>query len=266
MQSDEELAAAFEAGRSAWPGIALTYTCFANRMRELGVPPADLALRGRDLYLAAACAEGDPTALRCFDEQFIARIDGMATRFGLGPNLLDEVRQKVRVKLLVGKSPSIARYRGGGPLLAWVRVTAARVAVDVAAAARLPEPMPEEEMLDVLVSREANPEIETVKALYRERFQEALEASLAGLTTRDKTLLRLHLVDGLNIDGIGAIYRVHRATVARWLVAIRARVFAGLRQRFALGAEASTSQMRSLVRIFRDDIQLSAKRLLGPEG
>jgi RNA polymerase sigma-70 factor (ECF subfamily) len=237
---------------------------FGVRMRTLAVAPEDLLDRGSDLYLASACAEGDPGALRIFDEHFVGRIDVVTARFAMSPTLLDEVRQRVRVKLLVGTPPAIAGFRGGGPLLAWVRVTAARVAVDVAAAARVPDLVPESEMLDVLVSRDANPEIETVKRLYRERFQEALESSLAELAARDRTLLRLHLVDGLNIEAIGAIYRVHRATVARWLVAIRARVFAGLRERFALTSPASTSQMRSLVNLFREDIHLSARRLLDP--
>jgi RNA polymerase sigma-70 factor (ECF subfamily) len=265
MDLDDDVAAAFEKGRSAWPGAALMRDEFARRVHELGVSAQDLACRGADLYLAGACAAGDAGALRIFDEHFIARADLVAARFGLPPALLDEVRQRVRVKLLVGNPPSIARYRGVGPLLSWVRVTAARVAVDVATAAQVSSQVSESELLDRLVSGDENPEIETVKRLYRERFQDALESSLAELGARDKTLLRLHLVDGLNIEAIGAIYRVHRATVARWLVAIRARVFAGLRQRFALTPETSSSQVRSLVRLFRDDIHLSAKRLLGSE-
>jgi len=233
MTFDQEIAAAFGAGRAAWPEASHSLESFAAHVRALGVDDADLVARASDLFLASACAEGDPAALRAFERAFIAGVDVVAARVGLPRQLLDELRQRVRVKLLVGEAPAIGRYRGRGPLMVWVLVTAARVAADVAAAASVPESAPDTEMLDLLVSADTSPELEAVKARYRERFRAALEASLAELTAREKTLLSLHFIDGLNIDCIGAIYRVHRATVARWLVAIRARVFARLNERFA---------------------------------
>jgi len=50
---------------------------------------------------------------------------------------------------------------------------------------------------------------------------------------RERTLLRMPLVDRLNIDRLGVIYRVNRATVARWLVAIRRRLFEEVRRELA---------------------------------
>lgn len=64
---------------------------------------------------------------------------------------------------------------------------------------------------------------------------------------------------------IGRIYHVHRATVARWLVAIRGRVFDDLRGRVALNWGTSTNDLRSLVRILRDEIHVSARRILTAE-
>ena len=173
-----------------------------------------------------------------------------------------EVRQKVRLKLLLGTPPGVARYRGQAPLTAFVRVTAVRVAVDVAAAAAATRNRPDDEMLDLLVSTDADPEMETARALYRDRFQTAIEESLANLSAREKALLRLHFIEGLNIERIGAIYRVHRATVARWLVAIRTRVLADLRKRLALQLGTTPSELRSLVTLFRDDLHVSAHRIL----
>ncbi len=102
-----------------------------------------------------------------------------------------------------------------------------------------------------------------MKHAYRDRLIGALEESIQSLDARDKTLLRLNVVDGLNIDVIGRIYKVHRATVARWLVAIRRKIFDDLRARAALHWGASSGDLRSLVRILGDDIHLSARRILG---
>jgi RNA polymerase sigma-70 factor (ECF subfamily) len=261
MQSGDEVLVAFAAGKAVWPRALLSQEQFARRVRERDIRPQDLANHGSDLYLAYACAEGDPGALALFEESFIRNVDLYIARSGVPPELTCEVRQKVRVKLLVGSSPGIGGYRAEGPLTGLVRVTAVRVAVDVAAAAG--KVSADQEILDLLVSADSNPEVATAKALYRDRFRAAVEESLAGLKTRDKTILRLHVVDGLSIDGIGAIYRVHRATVARWLVAIRNGVVADLRKRLALHLGASPSEVRSLVQLLRDDIDVSARRILG---
>jgi RNA polymerase sigma-70 factor (ECF subfamily) len=265
MQSVDDLTAAFETGRAAWPAVVLSYEQFARRMQESEVISGNLATHAADLYLMCGCAAGNVAALRLFEDHFIKTMDHHLARSGVLPEWLSEVRQKVRLKLLVGNRPGIASYRGQGPLSAFVRVTAVRVAVDVAAAAAAMKHRPDEEILNMLVSMDASPEVDTAKTLYRERFRAAVEETLAGLTKREKTLLRLHFIDGLNIEGIGAVYRVHRATVARWLVAIRNRALADLRNRLALHLGGTPSELRSLVSLLREDIDLSARRILGSE-
>lgn len=261
MLSEEAVKKAFNAGAATWPGLSLGFEAFARRVRKLGVAAEDLPAHGCDLYLASACAEGDRDALRVFEEELIGKVDVYVARSNVPREWANEVRQRVRVKLLVGKDPAIGRYRGEGPLGALVRVTAVRVAVDVVAAGA--GRVHDGEIVDQLVSMDASPEVDAAKSLYGERFRGAIEHSLAQLSVRDKTLLRLHFVDGLNIDGIGAIYRVHRATVARWLVAIRGRVLEDFRSRLALNLGGTPSEVRSLVKLLRDDVQVSVKRLLG---
>ena len=129
----------------------------------------------------------------------------------------------------------------------FVRVTAVRVGIDVATAAAAMNRRPDEDVLNLLVSMDANPEVEPARTLYRERFRSAIEETLAGLTKRERSLLRLHFLDGLNIDAIASIYRVHRATVARWLVAIRNRALADPRGRLALHLGGTPSELRSLI-------------------
>ena len=60
-------------------------------------------------------------------------IDTALTRLGREPMFVDEVRQVLRTKLLVGDGapPKIADYSGRGPLDGWVRAAAVRAAIDL---------------------------------------------------------------------------------------------------------------------------------------
>jgi RNA polymerase sigma-70 factor (ECF subfamily) len=254
------LVVAFEVGRTRWPDVGLAFDDFSARMDGLEVADDDLSARGPDLFLAAACAAGDEAALRHFDRLFIANIDGRVARFCLPPDKLDELRQKVRTKLLVGPAPGIRRYRGRAPLGAWLHVTVVRLAIDLAA---LPSAAGTDVDLLELVGPEQTPELEAARRQYHDRFRAALEDSFKALGAREKTILRLHVVDGLNIDAIGAIYGVHRATAARWIVGIRARVYDRLKRDFAARWNASSSELRSIVWLLRDQIHITAKRVLG---
>jgi RNA polymerase sigma-70 factor (ECF subfamily) len=262
MQLSSVMGMAFREGQRAWPGVNLAWERFSERTRELDIGEQQLGARSADLFLAWACAESDPAALRIFEAEILSRVETYVARFGLAPHALDEVRQKIRVKLLVGRSPGIRRYRGLGPLGAWVRVTAVRVALDLTAEAATSGANADLALCDLGASVDDGPELAIFRGLYRDRFRAGIEKSIDALAPRDKTLLRLYVVDGLNIEAIGAIYRVHRATVARWFVAIRSRVLASLRGQLGLRFEPSPSELRSLIRLLHDDIHLSARRIL----
>ena len=263
MQPVPELLAAFEEGRAAFPVLSLGYDAFAARVAQNDVALGDLAAHARDFYLATSCALADPAALRIFEQRFIRTLDAHLAR---SPEWQRDVQQGVRLKLLLGTEPGIGRYRAQGPLFALVRVTAVRVAVDVATSAAALKKHADDEVLNLLVSMDAGPEIDAARSLYRDRFRAAVEQTLDSLSGREKTILRLHFVDGLNIEGIGAIYRVHRATVARWLVAIRARVVSELRKRLSLHLGGTPSELRSLIALLREDLEVSARRILGQAG
>jgi RNA polymerase sigma-70 factor, ECF subfamily len=256
-------ATAFARGQKAWPDLGLDSDRFGARLAAACIDGQDLLARAEEIYLAFACADGDARAHRLFEDRFLSEVPRYVSRFRLAPHLLDEVRQRVRLKQLAGDRPGIGGYRGRGPLGAWVRATAVRVAFDVATAAGQEIADRDAELFDVWRAFDDGPEADLIKSTYRDRLTAALQDSLAALAPRDKTVLRLHVVDRLSIDVIARIYRIHRATVARWLVAIRGQVFDELRARAALRWGATSTDLRSLVRILRDDIHLSATRILG---
>lgn len=67
--------------------------------------------------------------------------------------------------------------------------------------------------------------MEHLKQLYRGEFRVAFDAALETLTPRERNLLRHQFVDHLNLDQIGALYQVHRATAWRWLTRAHKWVF-----------------------------------------
>jgi RNA polymerase sigma-70 factor (ECF subfamily) len=266
MGLTDEATRAFARARGRWPKIMLPAEPFAAAVSALGLSPEALEEHGDDLFLATACVAGDPEGLRVFETEYLSQLGSVIQRFRLSPHLADELRQKVRVKLFVGQSPGIRGYAGRGPLGAFVRVTAARVAVDLAATSNGAVGREGADVLASSLTDNNDPELATIKLRYGDRLQEALEACFSALEPSDKTLLRLHLVDRLGVDALAPIFQTHRATVARRLVRLRAKLFDDLRERFALGLGASPSEVRSLVRVLASDVHLTASRVLKSNG
>jgi RNA polymerase sigma-70 factor (ECF subfamily) len=253
---------AFEAGTAAWPGVSLSRADFDERLRLLQVDPENLGARGADLYLAVACAAQLPAAVSLFEHAYLAPVPRQIGRMALTPHEEDELRQQLRVKLLVGPTPKILEYKGSGPLGAWVRVCALRLALDLRLAPETSK-RGDNQALDALVGAGVTGETMLDTEQHREAFRAALQEALALLTTREKTILRLHFLDGMNIDALGTVFQVHRATVARWLVSIRTHVLEDVRKRLSLDLGASSSEAQSLVRLLRSEVQVSIQRILG---
>lgn len=254
----------YDAGRAAWPGVDLSRSEFDERLRLLQVDPENVGARGGDLFLAIACAAQIPAAVSQFERAFLAPVPRQLGRVALTTHEEDELRQQLRVKLLVGPQAKILEYRGSGPLGAWVRVCALRMALDLKTAPEVAK-RGDNEALDALVGASVAAESMLDTEHHREAFREALQEALAMLAAREKTLLRLHFLDGMNIDALGTVFQVHRATVARWLVSIRTRVLDDVRRRLSLEIGASSSEAQSLVRLLRSEVQVSIQRILGDE-
>jgi RNA polymerase sigma-70 factor (ECF subfamily) len=259
MEVSSEVRIAFQEASRALAGVAIALEMFAAQVERNGVRADDLKARAPDLLLACACAQGDPWALDHFQAEYLSLAPSFVRGLKLDASALDEVTQRARVKLLAGNPPGIAGYRGRAPLRGWVRVSVARIALDLVAFSNRWE---EASLAETVAALEDTPELAAMRHLSRERLQRALDAALQRLAPRKRTILRLYGVDNVNVDGIGVIYGVHRATVARWLVAIRSEIFQSLKADLGLTRPASSSEVRSLVELLRDQIHLSATQLL----
>lgn len=261
---DQALAAAESAGLAAWPGVSSSRARLAAHAARVKATVEDLIRHGADLFLASACADGDLAAITWFEKRFLPVVDGALAKMRLGPTAADDVRQNVRVLLLTAPSLQIAAYAGRGPLAGWLRTVTVRAALKVLAADRSAAELAGE-VLDRLLVKTVEPELHVVRRGLAAEFQAALEQSLLALTPRAKTILRLHYVEGLNIDAIGDLYEVHRATVARWLTATHKVISTNLRERLARTVRSSSSEFESLAAALREDLHISVERLLPAE-
>lgn len=99
-------------------------------------------------------------------------------------------------------------------------------------------------------------------ALAPSRSSARTARALTALSVRERTILRLRFVDGVEVDRIAAMYRVHRTTVTRWLSACRDTLFAATRSILAEELGATTAEIESLAGLVRSHLQVSLVRLL----
>jgi RNA polymerase sigma-70 factor (ECF subfamily) len=256
-------------GRRAWPGVEVPAATFqrhvADRLPEEDDPLAALGqLHLADLYLACACGRGDPRALAAFEERLMPQVRVHVARLDARPAFADEVQQLVRERLFVaspGKAPRIDGYQGRGPLGGWLRIAAIRVAhnllrrdgsSDGAATA----------LLDRLADAGPGPETSYVKRRYGRLLKEVVEEVLRALPADERTVLRLHLCDGLTVVAIGKLYRVHGATVTRWIARARQAVTEATRERLRRDLSLDARDLESLLALVQSRVDLTLSRIL----
>jgi len=61
-------------------------------------------------------------------------------------------------------------------------------------------------------------QIEHLRPRYRDDFRHALSDAVLSLSDRDRVLLRQHFVECVPSTKLAALYKVHRASVSRWIV------------------------------------------------
>ncbi|MDX2088015.1 MAG: hypothetical protein SFX73_09200 [Kofleriaceae bacterium] len=215
-----------------------------------------------ELALASALAQGEPEALRIFERDLIPEITTALRRLRLSDAAVDEVAQALRVDLLVGPPPRIADYAGRGSLVGWLRVTATRRAFRMLRGTRHEDAL-DDMLLDQLPAAATDPAHAHLRARYTRELKRAVGEAFAGLELRQRNLLRQHILDQLGIDELAALYRVHRATCARWLADARGDLGRATRKQLGAALGLGMSELESLLRFLDSDIELSVSRLLG---
>ena len=267
---EDQLRQVLERARGQWAAVSVEPDLFLRYLAER--LPADqpveqslARIHATDLYLACACAHGHAAALAELETHFLAQVPAFVARTDASPAFADEVKQELRHRLLVGEDgpPRIAQYSARGPLGAWLRMAAVREALrlkqderpDWRTSAEGPEPR----------AVGPDPEMGYLKGRYARDFEEAFEATLAALPTRERNILRLYFLEDLTTTQIGAVLGVHNSTITRWLAQIRSSVVKETNRRLRERLKVDPSELKSILRLVRSRLDISIRQALRPD-
>jgi RNA polymerase sigma-70 factor (ECF subfamily) len=238
----------FERGRNAWPGLTVDEVVFAAHVRER--VPADgdpSGIAAEDLYLACACAAGDEEALRAFERHHLCEVFDFLAGSRPDQAFVREVLQRLRIRLFVeGK---IRQYSGRSPLASWLRVVTMRVAATLRGQDR-----PHADIDEALPASDLDPELAAIRRRHGASFRSALRDAAAELSPEERGVLRLHYLDGLNLERIGSLFRISRATAGRRILSARNHLLGRTRQIVGERLRATPSDIDSLLRIVRTQL------------
>lgn len=255
------LRALCSAAREAWPQVGLddgaVATWLGARWRDGGV-----VRHASDVALACACAAQRPGAHEAL-LAMLTRLARVLKQLGAGRADKEDVCQAVLDKLLLPRNGvlGISRYEGTGPLEGWLRAALVRTALNLERSGRQEDPTEFDELARA-ATLSAAPELSYVRARYRPEFAAAFRHALAGLSSRDRNLLRLHHLNGVTLDALATMHQVHRATVARWLAAARQAAVEATRQGLRDTLKVDEQELTSLIRALESQLHVSLERAL----
>jgi RNA polymerase sigma-70 factor, ECF subfamily len=266
---ERRIATELPALAKAWPGARLDTSEFGEyvsaRLAEDSSEQAIGALHLADLYLAFACSLGQAGAIAHL-EPLLTKACVAATRTGTRSSSLEDLTSLVRQRVLVsegGGLPKIATYSGQGSLQQWLKAVAARAAVS---ANRKKTEEVDGSDADEQAILGQNAELRFIQERYREPFKRVFRRALAALTAEERSLLRLHVLDGMSHADIGRSHGVHQSTATRWIANARAKLVAETRAGLRHELGISRGELDSLIRVVRSGLDISLTALMEPHG
>jgi RNA polymerase sigma-70 factor (ECF subfamily) len=247
--------------RKARPDLALDEAALAGHLaRHAEALPAHAA----DLALAFACLQNVPKAAEELDRRIRSGpLAAVARQLG-GRVPPEEIHGRLLQRLLMAegeRQAKLSEYSGKGPLDAWLHAVAYRVALNVSTPAAREVPLDEALMADGGPAT-GNAELDLLRERFRAQFRQAVRAAVASLSARERTVLRLSVMEGLSIDELGRTFRVHRATVARWIAAAREQIVERTRQILRDDLRLQASELDSLMGVAGSQLDASLGRFL----
>lgn len=261
-----ELLAAWRAACAAHPALAASVAADAfGRALARSVDPQAIAaslarLHVADLSLACAAGQGDREAISAIDRELLPKVRPTLMRARFSRSEIEDVLAILMERLLVverDEEPLIAQYRGRGDLVCWIRISALRLA------RRRFRAGPEVPIADQLLASLApldgspTPELEYFKRRYAQDFDQVFRDAVAAAPRRDRTLLRLHWLDGLTLDRLSAIYHVPRSTLARQIASARQALLDDVQRRLRGRLGVDTAELHSILRLVASRIELA---------
>jgi RNA polymerase sigma-70 factor len=262
----ELLHAVVRTGRASWPQVHLPAEVFirdlAQRLRLRASwegTPLESLLKGLwlgDLYLACACVQRVPEALRALEGRYLAKLPTLLTACEW-----EDVRQNVFILLTLGTGggPQLLTFTGEGPLLSWMRTVARNMAHRQGGACRA---LPEGNIAGVLEAQpDLEPDAETAlfKRRFRTQFGQAIRESFAALPLEQQALLQDHFIQGLSTVQLAEKLAVNQSTISRRLKSARTALYTDAKRRLKERLRLSSQEFLSHLRVLDGPLDLSLR-------
>jgi RNA polymerase sigma-70 factor (ECF subfamily) len=214
-----------------------------------------------DLELAKACSRGDSEAIARLEKTYFGELAQALRQIDPSPSFADEVLQRLREKLLVATTepPRIARYGGNGPLGGWLRVVALREGITMRRERW--RDADDDDQLAVLADPGHTPDELVARQRHGEQLRSALHKAIAKQPSRMRALLGFYYADGVGVEELGRLYRVHASTVSRWLAKTREEILGDMRRALAEELRLSATEVDSMLGLARS-LEVSIRTLL----
>lgn len=267
------LGRALERASKARPEVGARPEAFVKFIAER-MPPTDEpgsvldSLQVEELALCFACLAGSQPALVELERSFAAAAASALGKLGMNAEAREDAMQRALEKLLTGgpdATPKLAQYSGQGSLGGWLRVVVVRTALNAQRNERRMKPRDDDVLASRLAEDADDPEIEIIKDRYRATLAEAVSVAFRQLTSEQRNLLRLYVIDGLTLAELGRMQGVDASTISRWLGKIRANLLDQARSYLLQQYSMRPSECESLMRVVRSGLHLTIERLLETE-
>lgn len=249
--------------RAAHPSVTFADDAFARALasvvaQDTGVAPAASLARihAGDLFLARAALAGDVAAQRSLESLHLSRVREWVAHVDRSEAFAADMQQEASRRLLVQDEhePKLLGYTGRGALGAFIRVFVTRLARKYK---RKASEKDHSEPSEALQAPDLDPEIALLRRRYAREFSDAFKSTLLVLDADERNVLKLHYLDGLSIEEVGAAYGVSRATSARWLQKARARVVEETQRLLSERLGASAPHAASLLALVQSQLDAS---------
>jgi RNA polymerase sigma-70 factor (ECF subfamily) len=258
------LEAQLAAAHDALPGEPLARGEFLRYLAER--LPEDVSIvdslprvRTADLRVAFGCVHGQTAALHRLDTDFFSQVRVR----GASAEQREEVLQLLRTRLLVaqpGQLSRLSQYKGQGPLVAWLQMSAVRIATEIA------RKQPSAELQQRAFSDPdlvVDPELDFLKLRYAEQFQRCLDRALREIASGDAALLKLCYLNQTPPSALASMYGVSTRTVQRRIADVRERILELTRGYLQAELSLAPNELDSLLALVQSRLHLSL-RLLEP--
>jgi RNA polymerase sigma-70 factor (ECF subfamily) len=260
---------ALDGARAAWPGVEVPPADYVTHLARHAAPGGDPArcldgLHLADLYLACALGRGDVRALEALEQQFLSQLPRWLAGQRATASFLEEVRQRVRVRVLVPEegNPRVLSYGGRGPLAGWLRIVALRVADNLRRDEATPDAPLDDEVGPPPALPMLDPELAIIKRRHGEVFRDAFHDAFAALDPDERNLFRLFYLDGLNLDALAVVLQISRATAGRRMLAARRRILDETLALLGARLRVDAAELESLLGVVRSGLEISLRALL----